>query len=137
MNTHAAILHDDRGAIALRRFATARGAAHIAAQRELRNPPDVATVTMSVRRGAHAQLRHTEFARELGISQRIVRDAYKRGELPGATEHSAYILMVPTAILRLAKIYGLRHVGRLAKAGRLPGPALLESFPLRKNEPSE
>jgi hypothetical protein len=134
MNTHAAILHDDCGAIALRRFATARGAAHIAAQRELRNPPDVATVIMSVRRGAHAQLRHTEFARELGISQRIVRDAYKRGELPGAMEHSAYILMVPTAILRLAKIYGLRHVGRLAKAGRLPGLALRENENENEND---
>ena len=111
----------------MRRFATARGAAHIAKQRELRNPPDVATVIMSVRRGAHAHLRHTEFARQLGISQRIVRDAYKRGELPGAMEHSAYILMVPTAILRLAKIYGLRHVGRLAKAGRLPAPAQIEN----------
>ena len=127
MNTYPAILRDDCGNIALRRFATARGAALIAAQREVRNPPDVATVTMSVRRGAHAHLRHTEFARELGVSQRIVRDAYKRGELPGAMEHSAYILMVPTAILRLAKIYGLRHVGRLAKAGRLPAPAQLEN----------
>ena len=136
MNTYPAILRDDCGNIALRRFATARGAALIAAQREVRNPPDVATVTMSVRRGAHAHLRHTEFARELGVSQRIVRDAYKRGELPGAMEHSAYILMVPTAILRLAKIYGLRHVGRLAKAGRLPAPAQLESS-LQKNEPSE
>ena len=30
MNTHAAMLHDDCGNIAMRRFATARGAAHIA-----------------------------------------------------------------------------------------------------------
>ena len=127
MNTHAAILEDDCGNIALRRFATARGAAHIAKQRELRNPPDVATVTMSVRRGAHAYLRHTEFGRLLGINQRIVRDAYKRGELPGSVEHSAYILMVPMSLLRLAKIYGLRHVGRLAKAGRLPAPAQIEN----------
>ena len=71
-----------------------------------------------------------------GAAMWRVIDAYKRGELPGSVEHSAYILMVPMSLLRLAKIYGLRHVGRLAKAGRLPAPAQLESS-LQKNEPSE
>ena len=30
--------------------------------------------------------------------------------------------MVPAELLRLAKIYGLRQVGRLAKAGKIPSP---------------
>jgi hypothetical protein len=121
---HAALVRGDDDALHVRRFATARGAALIAQGREY-HEPDTAGITMSVRRRAHAEMRHTEFAQELGISQRLVRDAYKRGELPGAKEHSAYILMVPTDLLRLAKIYGLRHVGRLAKAGKLPNPAAL------------
>ena len=62
-------------------------------------------------------MRHTDFARGLGISPRTVRDVFKRGGLPGAVEHSAYILMVPTHLFRLAATYGLRHVERMAKAG--------------------
>lgn len=118
---HAALVRGDDNALHVRRFATARGAALIAQGREYREP-NTAGITMTVRRRAHAEMRHTEFAQELGISQRLVRAAFNRGELPGAKEHSAYILMVPAELLRLAKIYGLRQVGRLAKAGKIQSP---------------
>lgn len=117
---HTALVRGDDGALHVRRFATARGAAFIASQQRDLEPPR--PVVMTMRRRA-AEMRHTEFAAELGISQRIVRAAFKRGELPGAKEHSAYILMVPTELLRLAKVWGLRHVGRLAKAGKLSAPS--------------
>lgn len=64
-------------------------------------------------------MRSTEFARGLSISPRTVRRAYARGALPGAIEHSAHILMIPTHLFRLAATYGLRHVERMAKAGLL------------------
>lgn len=69
-------------------------------------------------------MRHTEFARSLGISTRTVRDVYKRGGLPGAVEHSAYILMVPTYLFRLAMAYGLRRVEMMAHAGMLSDSAI-------------
>ena len=52
-------------------------------------------------------------------SPRLVRDYYKRGDLPGAKEHSAYILMVPLRLLNLARIRGLLAVARMARAGLL------------------
>ncbi|HWA07954.1 MAG TPA: hypothetical protein VG838_00660 [Opitutaceae bacterium] len=65
------------------------------------------------------EMRHTEMARKLGIAPRHIRDQFKRGGLPGAKEHTAYILMVPTHLYRLAEAYGLRGVERMAKAGLL------------------
>lgn len=65
------------------------------------------------------KIKHAEMARRLGLRPEIVRQAYKRGGLPGAVEHSAYILMVPLHLLRLAEAYGLRQVERMAKAGLL------------------
>lgn len=64
-------------------------------------------------------IRHTDFARRLGVRPQIIRLCYKRGGLPGALEHSAYILMVPTHLLRLAEAYGLRRVEHMAKTGEL------------------
>lgn len=81
-------------------------------------PPQAEVDTVSGPR-RRPMMRHTNFARELGISPRIVRDVFNRGGLPGAVEHSAYILMVPTFLFRLASTYGLRHVERMARAGML------------------
>lgn len=64
-------------------------------------------------------MRHTAFARELGIHPRTERRAFNRGALPGAVEHGERILMVPAHLFRLACAYGLRGVERMAKAGLL------------------
>jgi len=69
-----------------------------------------------------AEIRHTEFARELGLHPRTVRRQFVRGGLPGAKEHSERVLMVPMHLLRLAKVWGLRQVERMAQAGLIPSP---------------
>lgn len=86
------------------------------------NTPTVQQITAVMGRQS-GTMRHTEFARRLGLKPRQVRDIYKRGGLPGAKEHSAYILVIPIALLRLAEAYGLRGVERMAKAGLIAQPA--------------
>ena len=70
-------------------------------------------------------LRAGEFAARLGVCGRTVRRMYERGELPGALEHGPKILVIPTALLRLAQAYGLRRVALMARAGLIPTPAHL------------
>lgn len=65
------------------------------------------------------EMRHTAVAKRLGVSTRILRASYRRGGLPGAKEHSPYILMIPVKLVRLAEAYGLSVVERMAKAGML------------------
>jgi len=64
-------------------------------------------------------MKHTDFARALGVSARTVRRCVGRGALPGAIEHSRNVILIPTHLWRLAAIYGLRHVERMARTGML------------------
>jgi len=114
----AALVRNDLGGLEARRFTTAADAAKVALDRELPTPAEIAAVAGNTT----SEIRHTEFARRLGLSPRLVREQYKRGGLPGAKEHSAYILMVPTALLRLARTHGLRRVERMHRAGLISLP---------------
>lgn len=129
LRPHAALIRGDDGNVHIRRFDTAAQAATASRDREIGTPnierrtpntqvPSAEEVAAVIGKRS-GEMRHTEFARELGISPRIVREQYKRGGLPGTKEHSAYILIVPTHLLRLARTYGLRQVERLAKAGMI------------------
>jgi hypothetical protein len=123
---HAALVRGDDGNLHIRHFATAQDAAVASAGRELEPPSAVLPPTEQVQAvigRRSGEMRHTEFARTLGLTPRQVRDCWKRGGLPGAKEHSAYILVVPRYLLRLAQTYGLRQVERMAKAGLLSSPA--------------
>lgn len=71
-------------------------------------------------------MRHTVFARVLGIHPRSVRRAFVRGALPGALNHGERILVVPAFLLPLCASHGLRHMARLAQAGLLPFDAARE-----------
>jgi hypothetical protein len=81
----------------------------------LRDPSLQEINTVIGRRGG--EMRHTEFARRLGLSSRQVRSCFMRGGLPGAKQHTANIIVVPVHLLRLAQAYGLRQVERMAQAG--------------------
>jgi hypothetical protein len=138
--SHYAFITDGRGNLQLRRFATAADAAAVSATREL--PAPTSTVRMIDRTGRPAaplvpgtipapeqiaavtgqrggHMRHTEFARRLGIHPRTLKRQWLRGGLPGAKQHSVNILVVPIRLLRLAEAYGLRQVERMAQAGLL------------------
>ena len=110
---HAALFRNDRGGLEPRLYATPADAAQVARERELPTPAEIEAADST------KEVRHTVFAKRLGISPRLVRDYYKRGDLPGAKEHSAYILMVPLRLLNLARIRGLLAVARMARAGLL------------------
>lgn len=116
---HAALFRNDKGGLEVRHYPTAADAMAVAIERELPAPDEIDRIMGWKGR---REIRHTEFARRLGISPRIVREQYKRGGLPGAKEHSAYILMVPMHLLRLATCYGLRQVERMAHRGMIPTP---------------
>jgi|GEM_PF-7080538 len=138
--THHAIIRDDRGNLQIRRFATPADAARASVDRELPTatrpllmsdrttqrpavvlpgtlpPPEQIAAVLGQRGG---EMRHTEFARRLGIHPRTLKRQWLRGGLPGAKQHSAKILVVPVRLLRLAEAYGLRQVERMAQAGLL------------------
>lgn len=128
---HRALFRDDRGNLQIRSFATAAEAAAVSCDRELPAtvpPPARTTPTpgtpapaliaaVMARRGG--EIRHTEFARRLGIHPRTVKRLWLRGGLPGAKQHSERILVVPVHLLRLAETFGLRQVEVMAKAGTI------------------
>ena len=127
--SHYAIIRDDRGALQVRRFATAADAAAVSCERELPTPaplprtPTPAPVEIAAIAGRDTgTLRHSEFARRLGIHPDTVRRAWKAGGLPGAIEQTQRSLMVPARLLRLAKVYGFVPVTRMGKAGLLAQP---------------
>lgn len=66
-------------------------------------------------------MKHTDFARALGVSVRTVRRCFARGALPGALEHSRNVILIPTHLWRLAATHGLRQVERMARAGMIAG----------------
>lgn len=90
-----------------------------AAKKSVGAPAPLRVEVLEVAGSSGGKMRHTAFAKKLGIRPNLVRQVYKRGGLPGSIEHSAYILMVPTRLLRLAEAYGLRQVEIMAKAGQL------------------
>lgn len=135
--SHRALFRDDRGNLQIRSFPTAAEAAAASSEsRDLVLPPPVprtihalavmaAPVTPTVaqldaiiaRKGGN--IKHSDFARRLGIHPRTVKRQWLRGGLPGAVQHSTHILMVPAHLLRVAQAYGLAQVERMAKAGLL------------------
>ena len=138
--SHHAFITDDRGVLQLRRFATAADAAAVSATRELPTPTTTVRMIDRTRRPAAplvpgtipapeqiaavagqrgGEMRHTEFARRLGIHPRTLKRQWERGGLPGAKQHTRNILVVPVRLLRLAEAYGLRQVERMAQAGLL------------------
>lgn len=136
--SHRALFRDDRGNLQIRSFATAAEAAAASSEsRELVIPPPVprtinalAVMTAPTLPPNPAQLeaillrkggniKHSDFARRLGIHPRTVKRQWLRGGLPGAVQHSTHILMVPAHLLRVAQAYGLAQVERMAKAGLL------------------
>lgn len=114
---HAALVRNDKDGLEVRHFPTAAQAASVSQARDLSFPPRIEVLQVAGNR--NGKIRHTDFARRLGVRPNLVRQVYKRGGLPGAIEHSAYILMVPQRLLRLAETYGLRRVEQMAKAGEL------------------
>ena len=123
---HRALVRDDRGNIQIRSFRTAAEAAAVSCDRELSTTPALLApalpapaqiAAVMARRGG--DIRHTEFARRLGIHPRTVKRQWLRGGLPGAKQHSERILVVPVHLLRLAEAFGLRQVEQMAKAGTI------------------
>jgi hypothetical protein len=124
--SHYAIIRDDRGALQVRRFATAADAAAVSCERELPAPAPLprtqlpAPLDIAAIAGRDAStMRHSEFARRLGIHPDTVRRAWKAGGLPGAIEQTQRTLLVPCRLLRLAKAYGFMPVTRMGRAGLL------------------
>ena len=141
--SHYAFITDDRGIMQMRRFATAADAAAVSATRELPSPTTAVRMTDRTRRPTAltalvmpgtlpdaaqieavagqrtGDMRHTEFARRIGIAPRTLKRQWLRGGLPGAKQHTKNILVVPVRLLRLAEAYGLRQVERMAQAGLL------------------
>jgi hypothetical protein len=113
---HSALVRGDDGGLHVRRFASGDAARAASAAREI-TPEDVASIA-----GPTAGLmRASAFAAKVGVSPRTVRRMYARGALPGAREDGPHLLKVPVHLLRLATVYGLRGVERMAAAGLLPG----------------
>jgi transposase-like protein len=138
--SHYAFITDDRGVLQMRRFATAADAAAVSATREPPSPTTTVRMIDRTRRPAAlvtpgtlpdaeqiqavagqrtGDMRHTEFARRIGIAPRTLKRQWLRGGLPGAKQHTKNILVVPVRLLRLAEAYGLRQVERMAQAGLL------------------
>jgi hypothetical protein len=112
---HSALVRGDDGALHVRRFATGVDARSASAALEL-TPETVASIA-----GPTSGLMPSAvFARKLGIHPRTVRRLHARGALPGSVDHGARLLRVPAHLLRLAVVYGLRGVERMAAAGLLP-----------------
>ena len=138
--SHYAFITDDRGVLQMRRFTTAADAAAVSATREPPSPTTTVRMIDRTRRPAAlvtpgtlpdaeqiqavagqrtGDMRHTEFARRIGIAPRTLKRQWLRGGLPGAKQHTKNILVVPVRLLRLAEAYGLRQVERMAQAGLL------------------
>lgn len=112
---HSAFVRGDDGNLHMRSFDAAGDATAASFERELPEPGQVRVVMG--RQGG--KIRHTVFARKLGLTTRQVRHAFNEGALPGAVAHSDRIIVVPVHLLRLAEAYGLKQVRRMAKAGLL------------------
>jgi hypothetical protein len=111
---HSALVRGDDGALHVRRFATGDDARGASAARDL-TPESIASIA-----GPTSGLMPSAvFARKLGIHPRTVRRLHARGALPGSVDHGARLLRVPAHLLRLAVVYGLRGVERMAAAGLL------------------
>lgn len=110
---HSALVRGEDGNLHIRRFSSAKDAMVANRERDLPAPDQVAVVMG--RQGG--RIRHTVFARKLGLTPRQIRNAYKDGGLPGAIEQTERILEVPVHLVRLAEAYGLKQVVRMAKAG--------------------
>lgn len=114
-NRHSALVRDDRGGLALRRFATGAEARGASAALEI-TPEEIASIA-----GPGAGMMPSSiFARRMGVSARTVRRMFARGALPGAREDGPHLLRVPGHLLRLATVYGLRGVERMAAVGLIP-----------------
>lgn len=113
---HSALVRGDDGGLHVRRFASGDDARAASAVRDIA-PEDIAAVAGNTR----GLVRASVFAQKVGVSPRTVRRMYARGALPGAREDGPRLLKVPAHLLRLAAAYGLRHVERMARAGKLPG----------------
>lgn len=112
----AALVRGEDGNLHMRHFPTAADAC--TASSHLERTPDAEQVRIVCgRRGG--EIKSTKLAREIGVHPRTIRRAFERGELPGCKEHGPRILMVPMHIYRLIMAYGLRGVGRMAKAGQI------------------
>jgi len=57
-------------------------------------------------------------AEALGISDRMIRRAWKRGGLP-AVDHGKGYLMIPIEVARLIESHGLKWVESMYRLGRL------------------
>lgn len=110
----SAFVRGDDGNLHIRHFDTAAEAAAVNSRHE--DLPSVEQIQIVCgRRGGF--IKSTVLARKIGVSGRTIRRAFDRGDLPGAKEHGERILLVPEHVHRLIIAYGLRGVGRMAKAG--------------------
>jgi hypothetical protein len=105
---HSALVRDDMGGLVLRRFPTAEAATEAAQARELTQPTGKGWTP-------------ARLGKELGLSKRTINRRCEADLLPhvdhGTPGRPRRI--IPHAIVKLVKIYGLAGVGRMRQAGQI------------------
>jgi hypothetical protein len=110
-----AFVRNDRGGLEPRRFASAADAASVALDRELPKPAEIDDIAGG--RGAATMIPHRVFAKKLGVPPNTIRAVFKRGNLPGAVQHTDRLIVVPARLLHIAHRWGLLGLERMARAG--------------------